>query len=182
MDKEKLIADIKAMSVLELSELVKALERGIRRIRRRDRRCRRRPRRRRRREEAEEKTEFDVVLKEVGAEKIKVIKVVRELTGLASRKPRTLSTARRARSRRRQQGRSREDRRGVQRSGSYLRNQIRDLFLINQPESPGWFFHALNCPAFPITASHALPTSPVSWYTDTNQTNLILLSPTLSLE
>lgn len=30
----------------------------------------------------EEKTEFDVVLKEVGPEKIKVIKVVRELTGL----------------------------------------------------------------------------------------------------
>ncbi len=30
----------------------------------------------------EEKTEFDVVLAEVGAEKIKVIKVVRELTGL----------------------------------------------------------------------------------------------------
>ena len=33
-------------------------------------------------EAAEEKTEFDVVLKEVGAEKIKVIKVVREITGL----------------------------------------------------------------------------------------------------
>ena len=31
---------------------------------------------------AEEKTEFDVVLSEVGAEKIKVIKVVREITGL----------------------------------------------------------------------------------------------------
>jgi len=30
----------------------------------------------------EEKTEFDVVLKEVGPEKIKVIKVVREVTGL----------------------------------------------------------------------------------------------------
>ncbi len=30
----------------------------------------------------EEKTEFDVVLKEAGAEKIKVIKVVREITGL----------------------------------------------------------------------------------------------------
>ena len=30
----------------------------------------------------EEKTEFDVVLKSAGAEKIKVIKVVRELTGL----------------------------------------------------------------------------------------------------
>ena len=33
-------------------------------------------------EEAVEKTEFDVILKEVGAEKIKVIKAVRELTGL----------------------------------------------------------------------------------------------------
>ena len=31
---------------------------------------------------AEEKTEFDVVLKDVGPEKIKVIKVVREQTGL----------------------------------------------------------------------------------------------------
>jgi len=81
MDKEKLIADIKAMSVLELYDLVKALEEefgvsaaatavavagpaaaGA--------------------EEAEEKTEFDVVLTEVGQEKIKVIKVVRELTGL----------------------------------------------------------------------------------------------------
>ena len=30
----------------------------------------------------EEKTEFDVVLADVGAEKIKVIKVVREITGL----------------------------------------------------------------------------------------------------
>ena len=30
----------------------------------------------------EEKTEFDVILAEVGAEKIKVIKAVREITGL----------------------------------------------------------------------------------------------------
>ena len=81
MDKEQLIADIKAMSVLELSELVKALEEefgvsaaatavavaGPAAAAA---------------EEAEEKTEFDVVLTEVGAEKIKVIKVVRELTGL----------------------------------------------------------------------------------------------------
>ena len=80
MDKEKLIADIKAMSVLELSELVKALEEefgvsaaatavavaGPAAAA----------------EEVEEKTEFDVVLTEVGPEKIKVIKVVRELTGL----------------------------------------------------------------------------------------------------
>lgn len=77
-----LIEEVKALTVLELSELVHALE-----------------------DEfgvsaaapaavavaaapaaaapaAEEKTEFDVVLAEVGAEKIKVIKVVRELTGL----------------------------------------------------------------------------------------------------
>lgn len=74
-----MIEEIKALTVLELSELVKAVE-----------------------EEfgvsaaaavavaapaaggaaaAEEKTEFDVVLKEVGAEKIKVIKAVREITG-----------------------------------------------------------------------------------------------------
>ena len=76
------IEEIKVLSVLELSELVHALE-----------------------EEfgvsaaaavaapaaggaaggaaaAEEKTEFDVVLAEVGAEKIKVITVVREITGL----------------------------------------------------------------------------------------------------
>ena len=77
----KLIEDVKALTVLELSELVKALE-----------------------EEfgvsaaapvavaaapvaaaapaAEEKTEFDVILKAAGANKIAVIKVVRELTGL----------------------------------------------------------------------------------------------------
>lgn len=76
----KLIEDVKTLTVLELSELVKALE-----------------------EEfgvsaaapvavaaapvaaapaAEEKTEFDVVLKAAGANKIQVIKVVRELTGL----------------------------------------------------------------------------------------------------
>jgi len=80
MDKAKLIADIKAMSVLELYELVKALEEefgvsaaatavavaGPAAAA----------------EEVEEKTEFDVILKDVGAEKIKVIKVVRELTGL----------------------------------------------------------------------------------------------------
>lgn len=33
-------------------------------------------------DQAEEKTEFDVELTEVGAEKVKVIKVVREVTGL----------------------------------------------------------------------------------------------------
>lgn len=78
MNKEQIIEAIKGMTVLELNELVKACE-----------------------EEfgvsaaapvaaagavagaaAEEKTEFDVVLTSAGANKIKVIKVVRELTGL----------------------------------------------------------------------------------------------------
>ena len=76
----QIIEEVKAMTVLELSELVKALE-----------------------EEfgvsaaapvavaaapaaggaaAEEKTEFDVVLTEVGGNKVGVIKVVKEVTGL----------------------------------------------------------------------------------------------------
>ncbi len=85
----KLIEDVKALTVLELSELVKALE-----------------------EEfgvsaaapvavaaaaapaavaaAEEKTEFDAILAEVGANKINVIKVVRELTGLGLKEAKDL--------------------------------------------------------------------------------------------
>ena len=79
MTREDIIQAIKEMTVLELNELVTACE-----------------------EEfgvsaaapvavagavagaaaAEEKTEFDVVLANAGAQKIKVIKVVRELTGL----------------------------------------------------------------------------------------------------
>ncbi|MBQ1680752.1 MAG: 50S ribosomal protein L7/L12 [Agathobacter sp.] len=80
MTTEEFIAAIKELSVLELNDLVKACE-----------------------EEfgvsaaagvvvaaagadgaaaGEEKTEFDVELTEVGSEKVKVIKVVREVTGL----------------------------------------------------------------------------------------------------
>ncbi len=82
MDVQKLIEEVKAMSVVELNDLVKALE-----------------------EEfgvsaaapvavagaagaaeaapaEEEKTEFNIVLKEIGANKIAVIKAVREFTGL----------------------------------------------------------------------------------------------------
>ena len=83
-----MIEKLKALSVLELSELVKAVE-----------------------EEfgvsaaaavavaapaaggaaaAEEKTEFDVILKAAGAEKIKVIKVVREQTGLGLKEAKAL--------------------------------------------------------------------------------------------
>ncbi len=88
----KLIEDVKALTVLELSELVKALE-----------------------EEfgvsaaapvavaaapaageaaaapaVEEKTEFDAVLAEIGANKIAVIKVVREITGLGLKEAKEL--------------------------------------------------------------------------------------------
>ena len=80
MDKAQLIADIKAMSVLELSELVKALEEEFGVSAAATAVAAAGPAAAA--EEVEEKTEFDVVLTEVGAEKIKVIKVVRELTGL----------------------------------------------------------------------------------------------------
>lgn len=81
MTKEEILEAISNMSVLELSELVKAIEEkfgvsaaapvavaaaapavaGA---------------------AAEEKSEFDVILKDAGAQKIQVIKVVREVTGL----------------------------------------------------------------------------------------------------
>lgn len=79
MDKDQIMEAIENMTVLDLADLVKAMEdkfgvsaaapvavaaapaAGA---------------------AAAEKTEFDVVLKEAGASKINVIKVVRELTGL----------------------------------------------------------------------------------------------------
>ncbi|WP_100486458.1 50S ribosomal protein L7/L12 [Sporolactobacillus pectinivorans] len=78
MTKEDIIGAIKEMSVLELNDLVKAIEdefgvtaaaqvaapAGAGAV------------------AEEEKTEFDVVLAEAGDQKIKVIKVVREITGL----------------------------------------------------------------------------------------------------
>ena len=79
-DKEKFLEEIESMTVVELNEVVKAIEEkfgvsaaaatvvagpaaGAA-------------------AQAEEKSEFNVVLKEVGANKIAVIKVVREITGL----------------------------------------------------------------------------------------------------
>jgi len=86
---QELIDAIKELSVMELNDLVKACE-----------------------EEfgvsaaagvvvaaagpaaaAEEKTEFDVELTEVGAEKVKVIKVVREATGLGLKEAKDLVEA-----------------------------------------------------------------------------------------
>ena len=87
MTKEQIIEAVKNMTVLELNELVKAIE-----------------------EEfgvtaaapvavvggaaggdaAAEKTEFDVILADAGAQKIKVIKVVREITGLGLKEAKEL--------------------------------------------------------------------------------------------
>ena len=82
---QELIDAIKELSVLELNDLVKACEEefgvsaaagvvmaagpAV---------------------EVEEKTEFDVELTEVGAEKVKVIKVVREITGLGLKEAKDL--------------------------------------------------------------------------------------------
>ena len=89
MTKEEIMQAIENMSVLELSELVKALEEkfgvsaaapvavaaapaagGA--------------------AAGAEKTEFDVVLTDVGASKINVIKVVREITGLGLKEAKAL--------------------------------------------------------------------------------------------
>ncbi|WP_025028115.1 50S ribosomal protein L7/L12 [Caldalkalibacillus mannanilyticus] len=86
MSKEQIIEAIKEMTVLELNDLVKAIE-----------------------EEfgvtaaapvavvggagaaaAEEQTEFDVILTSAGASKINVIKVVREVTGLGLKEAKAL--------------------------------------------------------------------------------------------
>ena len=87
----KILEDIKTLTILELADLVKALE-----------------------EEfgvsaapvavaaapgaaaapaAEEKTEFDVILKDFGAKKLDVIKVIREITGLGLKEAKELVEA-----------------------------------------------------------------------------------------
>ena len=81
MDVQKLIEEVKAMTVLELNEVVKALEEafGVSAM------VAAAPAAAGAAEAApaaEEKTEFDVVLKDIGANKIAVIKVVKEATGL----------------------------------------------------------------------------------------------------
>ena len=81
MDVQKLIEEIKSMTVLELNELVKALEAefgvsaAVAAAPAAAGAAEAAP-------AAEEKTEFDVVLKDIGPNKIAIIKVVREATGL----------------------------------------------------------------------------------------------------
>ena len=73
-----LIEEVKGLTVLELAELVHALEDefGVSAA------AMAAPAAGAAAAVVEEKTEFDVVLAEIGAEKIKVIKAVREITGL----------------------------------------------------------------------------------------------------
>ena len=78
----KLIEDVKTLTVLELSELVKALEEEFGVSAAAPVAVAAAPAAGGAAPAAEEKTEFDVILADVGAEKIKVIKVVREITGL----------------------------------------------------------------------------------------------------
>ena len=76
-----LIEEVKSLTVLELSELVKALEEfGVSAAA--PVAVAAAPAAGGAAPAAEEKSEFDVVLEDAGAEKIKVIKVVREITGL----------------------------------------------------------------------------------------------------
>ena len=80
MTNEEILEAISSMSVLELSELVKAIEDkfGVSAAAPVAVAAAAAPAA----AAAEEKTEFDVILKDAGATKIKVIKAVRELIGL----------------------------------------------------------------------------------------------------
>ena len=78
----QLVEDVKGLTVLELSELVKALEEEFGVSAAAPVAVAAAPAAGGAAPAAEEKTEFDVVLAAAGDQKIKVIKVVRELTGL----------------------------------------------------------------------------------------------------
>lgn len=90
MDKNQIMEAIKNMTVLELSELVKAMEEEFGVSAAAPVAVAAAPAAGGAAEAAEEKSEFDVVLKDVGAEKIKVIKVVREVTGLGLKEAKDL--------------------------------------------------------------------------------------------
>jgi large subunit ribosomal protein L7/L12 len=79
MNREEIISAIESMTVLELAELVKALEEKFGVSAAAPVAAAAAPAAAAAAEPVEEKTEFDVVLKDVGSEKIKVIKVVREV-------------------------------------------------------------------------------------------------------
>ena len=86
MSKEEMIEEIKKMTVVELADLVKAIEEefGVSAV------AAAAPVAAAGAAAAEEKTSFDVVLKEAGANKIPVIKVVRDATGLGLKEAKEL--------------------------------------------------------------------------------------------
>ncbi|HKL94514.1 MAG TPA: 50S ribosomal protein L7/L12 [Clostridia bacterium] len=81
-DLNKMMEEIKAMTVLELSQLVKALEEEFGVSAAAPAAVAAAPTAAAAAPVEEEKTEFDVVLKAFGANKVAVIKVVKEATGL----------------------------------------------------------------------------------------------------
>lgn len=81
-DIQKMLEEVKGMTVLELNELVKALEEEFGVSAAAPVAVAAAPVAAADAPAAEEKTEFNVVLKEVGANKIGVIKVIKEITGL----------------------------------------------------------------------------------------------------
>ena len=87
MSKEEMIEEIKKMTVVELSELVKAIEEefGVSAVAAAAPVAGAAAG-----EAAAEKTSFNVVLKEAGDQKIKVIKVVRDATGLGLKEAKEL--------------------------------------------------------------------------------------------
>ena len=86
MNKEEMIEEIKKMTVVELADLVKAIEEefGVSAV------AAAAPAAGAVAGAAEEKTSFDVVLKEAGANKIPVIKVVRDATWLGLKEAKDL--------------------------------------------------------------------------------------------
>lgn len=90
MTKEDMISAIKEMSVLDLSDLVKTLEEEFGVSAAAPVAVAAAPAAGSAAEPEEEKTEFDVVLKDFGANKIAVIKAVRELTPLGLKEAKDL--------------------------------------------------------------------------------------------
>ena len=87
MSKEEMIEEIKKMTVVELSDLVKAIEEefGVSAVAAAAPAAGGAAA-----EAAEEKSSFDVVLANAGDQKIKVIKVVRDATGLGLKEAKDL--------------------------------------------------------------------------------------------
>lgn len=90
MNKEQIMEAIEQMTVLELSELVKALEEKFGVSAAAPMAVAAAPAAAAAPVAAEEQTEFDVILTSAGAAKINVIKVVRELTGLGLKEAKDL--------------------------------------------------------------------------------------------